>query len=217
MGKDMAIVNENGKMYYYTPDKELVALASGDILSSSDKIVNIKDDKVKTLESDELITKDNKLIYVDQSTGQTHTITDGEIVSINGTAMKMHDGVLKPLASSSNDIKDGSYIAQSDNGNFKYFLKQHGQLIPVEKDALENGTEVLLNKMPLIFKDGDLYEKEQINIAVLTKKDLNTALIGDYILKAGNYGTPVYFQKRKTKNVIVTRKDIPDYALVYLF
>lgn len=212
-GTKTAIINKNNKMYFYTPSGELLDLSPGDILSTDNTIVQIKDSTFEPLESDELITKDKKLFYVDPLTSQTHLIKNGETLNINGTAMKMHSNILKPLI---NVGSDGSYIAKSVNGDLKYFLKKNGSLIPIDKETLTDGTKVLLDNKLMYFNQGDLFSENQINTGVLTTQDLNKILIGDYIVKMTlNNGYPIYLQKQTNQIASVQRKDIADYTLIY--
>ena len=206
-----AIVNKDGKMYLYTPDGQLLDLTSGDILATDDGVLQVSGSSVKPLNNDELIAQNHKLTYVDPMTAETHEIKPSEVVEINGKAMKLIDGVLKPLVSNSVDTPDGRYISK----DAKYYLKKNGALIPVDTQSLKDGDIVYLDGKPMVFHDGQLYSQEQSNTGVLTIADLNKILIGDYVLRLGSNGYPAYYVKRLHNLDSIQRAIIPDYALVY--
>ena len=206
-----AIVNKDGKMYLYTPDGRLLDLTSGDILATDNGVIQVSGSSVKPLNNDELIAQNHKLSYVDPITAETHEIKPSEVVEINGKAMKLIDGILKPLTSDSLDTPDGRYISKGS----KYFLKKNGALIPVDIQSLKDGDIVYLGGKPMVFHDGQLYSQDQSNIGVLTIEDLDKILIDDYVLRLGSNGYPAYYVKRLHNLNSIQRAAIPDYALVY--
>jgi len=206
-----AIVNKDGKMYLYTTDGRLLDLASGDILATDEGVIEVSGNSVKPLNNDELISQNHKLTYVNPMTAETHEINPLEVIEINGKAMKLVDGVLKPLVNNSLDTPDGRYISQ----NSKYYLKKNGALIPVDNQSLKDGDIVYLDSKPMVFHDGQLYSQEQSNTGFLTIADLDKILIGDYVLRLGSNGFPAYYIKRLHNLDSIQRSSIPDYALVY--
>ena len=209
--KREAIVNKDGKMYLYTPDGRLLDLTTGDIIATDDGVLEVSGSSVKPLNNDKLIVQNHKLNYVDPMTAETHEIKPAELVEINGKAMKLIDGVLKPSLSDSLDTPDGNYISQGS----KYFLKKNGVLIPVDTQTLKDGDIVYLDAKPMIFNDGQLYSQEQTNTGVLTMADLDKILIDDYVLRIGSNGYPAYYVKRLHNLDSIQKTSIPDYALVY--
>jgi len=206
-----AIVNKDGKMYLYTTDGKLLDLSSGDILATDEAVIEVSGNSVQPLNNDELISQNHKLIYVDPMTAETHEIKPSEVIEINGKAMKLVDGVLKPLVNNSLDIPDGRYISK----NSKYYLKKNGALIPVDTQSFKDGDIVYLDGKPMVFHDGQLYSQDHSNTGVLTIADLDKILIGDYVLKLGSNGLPAYYVKRLHNLDSIQRATIPDYALVY--
>ena len=206
-----AIVNKDGKMYLYTTDGRLLDLASGDILATDEGVIEVSGNSVKPLNNDELISQNHKLTYVNPMTAETHEIKPSEVIEINGKAMKLVDGVLKPLVNKSIDTPDGKYISK----DAKYYLKKNGALIPVDTQSLKDGDIVYLDGKPMVFYNGQLYSQDQFNTGVLTIADLDKILIGDYVLRLGSNGYPAYYVKRLHNLDSIQRSSIPDYALVY--
>lgn len=216
VGSQGAIVNKDGKMYYYTPNQDLIDLNSGDIIPTDQGISRVDGNVLTPIKSNELFNKDHQINYVDPYTDENHPLKDGEIVTVDGKAMRMNSNVLRPLSDYFANVPDGSYIAKDVDGHLEFFLKKGGHLIPVKRKDIPDGATVYLDAKAMTFHDGKLFSQEQSLVGVLTLADLNKVLVNDYIVKIGEQnGYPTFFKKGVDSFASVSATQIPDYALVY--
>lgn len=197
IGKDGTIIMQDGKLIFITPDGRKVALDTGDILNSEGELKQIDDDgELVDFINDRLYLKNGVMKYLDDD-GIEKDVNDGDIITIDGKAYKMTDGVLKDMGSLFKN-----YVAQKDpvTGKIKYYRKGlNGDLIPISEDELSNGS--------LVKMDGKDYEYLNGNLVPLTK---------EYLAKRDKDGNLKYYLKGDLSETEVPPSKIANGSIIEL-
>jgi len=216
VGKDGAIINKDGRMYYYTNEGRLLDLESGDVVSDDGVLYQVKDDdKIGKFESNDLYFDDGTLKNVDGN-GSGEIVGDDDVVTVDGVPMRMESGILRPLNNFTSKLGEGAYVATTNSkGELTFSRKSGNRLKDISRSEIPNGASVLVDGMPMTMIDSDLISKEEEKTGVLTADDIFKPIDGDYIVEMGADGEPLYYKIIDGKKIPVLASEIPASALVF--
>lgn len=216
IGSDGAIINKDGKMYFYTEDGQLIDLESGDVVETAGKIYQIKDDnKISDYISDDLFVENGQLKYIDDF-GNGQSLEESAVVTIDGIPMKYMNGILRPLNNYSSALVDDAYVGKmNSSGGIDYFQKKGNTLVKIDKkDILEDAiVDIDGTKMRMI--NDDLVSIEDADFGITTIDDVTTMKDGDNLVEMDRGGKPLYYKIVNGKLVVLDAKNIPVSTLVF--